>query len=236
MIYEFICEAKKSSKKLLAILVDPDNLSLENIPQLMALVNDSPATHLFMGGSLIQKNEMDEYITEIKKYTALPIVLFPGNYAQISDKADGILFLSLISGRNPEYLIGQHIHAAPLLKRTNVEVISTGYLLIDGGMPTSVSYISNTLPVPSNKKDIALATALAGEMLGLKMIYLEAGSGAQQSVPLEMVKTISTQLQIPLIVGGGIKSLAQIQEMYDAGADMVVIGTAFEKNADFFKK
>jgi putative glycerol-1-phosphate prenyltransferase len=236
MIYEQICAAKSKGQKLLSILIDPDHLTLESLPDLVASINESPATHIMMGGSLIQKNEMDELIATLKKLTKLPVILFPGNYAQLSNQADGILFLSLISGRNPEYLIGQHIHAAPLIKQTNLEVLPTGYVLIDSGAPTSVSYISNTQPIPRNKKDIALATALAGEMLGLKMIYLEAGSGAQFPVPISTIQLVSSQLKIPIIVGGGMRTPETIQEAYDAGADMVVVGTAFEKNIHFFKK
>ena len=236
MIYEQICAAKSKGEKLLAILIDPDHLSLESLPELMTSVNESPATHIMVGGSLIQKNEMDKYLSIIKGLTNLPVILFPGNYAQISKQADGILFLSLISGRNPEYLIGQHIHAAPLIKQTQLEVLSTGYMLIDSGSPTSVSYISNTQPIPRDKKDIALATALAGEMLGMKLIYLEAGSGAQSSVPAPMIQLVSSHLKIPIIVGGGLRTPEAIQEAYQAGADMVVVGTVFEKNIHFFKK
>lgn len=236
MIYDQICAAKSKSEKLLAILIDPDHLSLESLPELMTSVNESPATHIMVGGSLIQKNEMDKYLSIIKGLTKLPVILFPGNYAQISNQADGILFLSLISGRNPEYLIGQHIHAAPLIKQTQLEVLSTGYMLIDSGAPTSVSYISNTQPIPRDKKDIALATALAGEMLGMKLIYLEAGSGAQSPVPAPMIQLVSSHLKIPIIVGGGLRTPEAIQEAHQAGADMVVVGTAFEKNIHFFKK
>ena len=236
MIYEQICAAKSKGQKLLSILIDPDHLTLESLPELVASINESPATHIMMGGSLIQKNEMDILASNLKKLTELPVILFPGNYAQVTNQADGILFLSLISGRNPEYLIGQHIHAAPLIKQTNLEVLPTGYVLIDSGAPTSVSYISNTQPIPRNKKDIVLATALAGEMLGLKMIYLEAGSGAQFPVPTETIRLVSSSLKIPIIVGGGMRTPEAIQEAYEAGADMVVVGTAFEKNIHFFKK
>ena len=236
MIYNEICEAKEQGKKLLAILIDPDHLTFDTVPYLMQCVNDSPATHILIGGSLLQKNEMDLLIHEIKKYTFLPLILFPGNYSQISDEADAILFLSLLSGRNAEYLIGQHIHAAPIIKKTTLEVLSTGYILIESGTLTSVAYISNTTPIPRNKKDIVLATALAGEMLGNKLIYLEAGSGAAQTVPLEMITHVSRQVQIPILVGGGIRSINAINQAHEAGATMVVIGTAFENNPDFFQK
>ena len=172
---------------------------------------------------------MDEIISSLKKECEIPIVLFPGNHSQISNKADGILFLSLISGRNPEYLIGQHVNAAPVLAKSKLEVIPTGYMLIENGKATSVEYISQTKPIPRNKTDIALATAMAGEMLGLKMIYLEAGSGAKHPVPVKMIKSLAATLKIPIIVGGGIRSKKQMQKAFKAGADIVVVGTAIEK-------
>lgn len=236
MIYTEICQAKASGKRLLAILIDPDHLKKNEIDQLIFKIEKSPATHIFVGGSLLQRNEMDEVVSLIKAKITLPVVLFPGNFSQITSKADAVLFLSLLSGRNPEYLIGQHVHAAPLLKKMNLEILPTAYLLIDGGVATSVSYMSNTNPIPRNKKDIALATALAGEMLGNKLVYLEAGSGANQSVPTEMVELLSENLDIPIIVGGGLKSLENLKEMYKAGATMLVVGTAFENDSNFFHK
>lgn len=233
-IYKQIIEAKQHGKRLLAILLDPDKVNPDQLEILIRKIGRSGATHVFVGGSLLFANHQDSIIKAIKAQLALPVLLFPGNASHITNQADGLLFLSLISGRNPEYLIGQHVQAAPLLRKTGLEVLSTGYVLIDGGKQTTVSYISGTTPIPDDKPEIALATAMAGEMIGHKMIYLEAGSGAKNPVPLEMVQMVSENIAIPLIVGGGIRSGAHIDAVYKAGATMVVIGTAFENNNDFF--
>ena len=164
------------------------------------------------------------------------MLLFPGNHLQLSNKADALLNLSLISGRNPEFLIGEHVRSAMFLKQSKLEIIPTGYILVDGGSRTSVEYMSNTQSIPRNKSDIAVATALAGEYLGLKAIYLEAGSGAKQSVPNEMLKAVSKNINIPIICGGGIKTKTEIQEKWDAGANIVVIGSAFENNPNFLEE
>jgi putative glycerol-1-phosphate prenyltransferase len=218
----------------LAILLDPDKIIWEQLPVLISKINQSPASHIFIGGSLVKNNIMDELILNIKENCSLPILLFPGNPSQISDKADGILFLSLISGRNSDYLIEHQVNAVPILKRTNLEIISTGYLLIESGTETAVERISKTKPLDRNNIEYAVQTAQAGEMLGNKLIYLEAGSGAKQAVSLEMIKMVGSHIEIPLIVGGGITDLQSIQEAYNAGADLVVIGTAFENDINFF--
>lgn len=233
-LYSQIIKAKTNNQKLLAILLDPDKVVLKNLDHLISKINQSPATHIFIGGSLVENNILDELIFKIKKNCDLPIVLFPGNPSQISDKADAILFLSLISGRNPDYLIEHQVNAAPILKQTQLEIISTGYMLIESGGETAVERISKTKPMDRNNPDLALATAQAGEMLGNKLLYLEAGSGAKQAVPLEMIQLISKNIKIPLIVGGGIIDLQEIRNAYDSGADLVVIGTAFEKDMNFF--
>lgn len=233
-IYSDILKAKTENQKLLAILLDPDKIVWETLDDLISKINQSPATHVFVGGSLVETNNLDELITQLKENTHLPIVLFPGNPSQISDKADGILFLSLISGRNPDYLIEHQVQAAPILKKTNLEIISTGYILIESESETAVSRVSQTQPLDRNNPELALATAQAGEMLGKKLIYLEAGSGAKLSVPLEMIQLVSQNIKIPLIVGGGIRNQKGIQDAYDSGADLVVIGTAFEDDLDFF--
>tara|TARA_R110002126_G_scaffold46837_9_gene131542 strand:- start:1629 stop:2420 length:792 start_codon:yes stop_codon:yes gene_type:complete len=233
-IYNQIVQAKVANKKLLAILLDPDKIVWEQLEVLVLKINQSPATHIFIGGSHVQNNILDELIVFIKSNVALPVVLFPGNPSQISDKADAILFLSLISGRNPDFLIGHQVDAAPILKKTNLEVISTGYMLIESGRVTAVAAVSKTKPLDRDNIKYALATAQAGEMLGNKLIYLEAGSGADSVVPLEMITTVGQNISIPLIVGGGIVDLTGIQNAYAAGADLVVIGTAFEKNIHFF--
>ena len=233
-IYNQILKSKISNQKLLAILLDPDKIDLKNVSVLIEKINQSPATHIFIGGSLVENNILDELIVKIKQNCNLPIVLFPGNPSQISDKADAILFLSLISGRNPDFLIEHQVKAAPILKKTQLEIISTGYILIESGTETAVERVSKTKPLDRNNPDLALATAQAGEMLGNKLIYLEAGSGAKQAVPLEMIKKVAQNIEIPLLVGGGIIDLQGIQKAYDSGADLVVIGTAFENDIDFF--
>ena len=234
-IYNYILQSKAKNEKLLAILLDPDKIDLNNTETLIEKINKSPATHIFIGGSLVKNYIIDDLIIEIKQDCDLPIVLFPGNPSQISDQADAILFLSLISGRNPDYLIEHQVKAAPMLKKTQLEIISTGYILIESGNETAVERVSKTKPLDRNNPDLALATAQAGEMLGNKLIYLEAGSGAKQAVPLEMIQFVSQNIKIPLIVGGGIIDLQGIQKAYDSGADIVVIGTAFEKDLNFFK-
>ena len=233
-LYSQIKKAKLDNQKLLAILLDPDKIVLENVDHLVSEINRSPATHIFIGGSHVENNILDELILKIKQNCNLPVILFPGNPSQISDKADAILFLSLISGRNPDYLIGHQVKAAPILKQTNLEIISTGYMLIESGSETAVERISKTKPLERNNLELVLATAQAGEMLGNKLLYLEAGSGAKHSVPIEMIQLISKNINIPLIVGGGIIDLQGIQNAYDSGADLVVIGTAFEKDVHFF--
>jgi phosphoglycerol geranylgeranyltransferase len=241
-IYNAIIQAKTENRKLLAILLDPDKVDLNKVDILIEKINQSPATHVFIGGSHVQNNILDELIVRLKESFpfkgrgALPIVLFPGNSSQISAKADAILFLSLISGRNPDYLIEHQVNAVPILKKTQLEIISTGYVLIESGNETAVSRVSETKPLDRNNSDYAIQTAQAGEMLGHKLIYLEAGSGAKQAVPFEMIEKVSNNIEIPLIVGGGIIDLQGIQNAYNAGADLVVIGTAFENDTEFFNK
>lgn len=233
-IYNEILLAKSEAKKLLAILLDPDKIVVEYLSHLIQKINQSPATHILVGGSSFDGTHLDELIIELKSKTNLPILLFPGNPSQISDKADGILFLTLLSGRNPDYLIEHQVNAVPILNKTNLEVISTGYILIESGNETAVERVSQTKPLDRNNSDYALQTAQAGEFIGNKLIYLEAGSGAHLSVPTEMITLVSQNINIPLIVGGGIRSKAEIEKAYIAGADLVVIGTAFENDINFF--
>lgn len=234
-IHRQILEAKKNGQKLLAILLDPDKIVWENLQHLLLKINESPATHVFVGGSIVQSNVLEDLIQELKLKTNLPVVLFPGDPSQISLQADAILFLSLLSGRNPDYLIEYQVQAAPILKKTNLEVISTGYILIESGNETAVARVSKTEPLSRENFDLALATAQAGEMLGNKLIYLEAGSGAKNPVPLEMIQLIAQNIEIPVIVGGGIVDLHSIKKAYNAGADLVVVGTAFENDSHFFE-
>ena len=233
-LYSQIIQAKRNNQKLLAILLDPDKVDLKTVAILISKIHHSPASHIFIGGSHVTTNIQDELIVQIKQNCDLPIFLFPGNPSQISNKADAILFLSLISGRNPDYLIEHQVKAAPILKQTKLEVISTGYILIESGTETAVERVSKTKPLNRNNLDLALATAQAGEMLGNKLIYLEAGSGAKQAVPLEMIALVAQNIEIPLLVGGGIVDLQGIQNAYDFGADLVIIGTAFENDNNFF--
>lgn len=233
-IYQQIIQAKTDGQKLLAILLDPDKIVWENLQDLLFKINQSPATHIFVGGSIVKTTILEELMTELKQKTNLPVVIFPGDPSQISPQADAILFLSLLSGRNADYLIEYQVQAAPILKKTNLEVLSTGYILIESGNETAVARVSKTQPLDRKDLDLVLATAQAGEMLGNKLVYLEAGSGAKKAVPLEMIALIAQNIEIPIIVGGGIVDLQGIQEAYNAGADLVVIGTAFENNSHFF--
>jgi phosphoglycerol geranylgeranyltransferase len=233
-IYQQILTSKTKGVKLLAILLDPDKLVVENLSNLILKINQSPATHIFIGGSSFDGNHLDELIIQLKSQINLPFLLFPGNPSQISKEAEGILFLTLLSGRNPDYLIEHQVNAVPIIKKTNLEVISTGYILIESGNETAVERVSQTKPLDRNNHEYALQTAQAGEFIGNKLIYLEAGSGAKLSVPIEMISLVSQNIKVPLIVGGGIRSKLEIESAYNAGADIVVIGTAFENDVNFF--
>ena len=233
-IYQKILEAKSKNQRLLAILLDPDKLDLDSIDTLISKINQSPATHIFVGGSSFEGNHLDEIIIRLKSKIKLPMLLFPGNPSQISSEADGILFLQLLSGRNPDYLVEHQINAVPILEKTNLEIISTGYILIESGSETAVERVSQTKPLPKNNSNYIAQTAKAGELIGNKTLYLEAGSGALNAVSLEIIKTVSDRISVPLIVGGGIRSKKQIDEACSAGADLVVIGTAFENDLNFF--
>ncbi|GGI55935.1 geranylgeranylglyceryl/heptaprenylglyceryl phosphate synthase [Winogradskyella haliclonae] len=235
-IYHNIKSAAKRRKKLLAILIDPDKTEINSIASLCVKINQSIATHIFVGGSEVEEFETEKVVIELKKHTRLPIILFPGGITQLTDKADGILFLSLISGRNPEYLIGKHVEAAPKLLRMQLEVIPTGYVLIENGKQTAVERVSKTQPLSRENIDAIINTARAGELLGMKLIYLEAGSGATHPVDYKIISEVKKRLQIPLIVGGGIRSKEDLELAYSSGADMVVIGTAFEENENFFEE
>ena len=228
-IYSQIIESKKRGRKLFSILIDPDKQTEESLLEIIRKSNSANVDLFLIGGSLLTNNSLDSCISIIKQNCKIPLVLFPGNAMQVNNKADGILFLSLISGRNPEMLIGNHVITAPILKESEIEVLSTGYMLIDNGKATSVSYMSNTTPIPHDKDDIAVCTAIAGEMLGLKMIYLDGGSGAINTVSEKMITSVAKNINVPLIIGGGINSAKQAKEKCKAGADIIVIGNAIEK-------
>jgi phosphoglycerol geranylgeranyltransferase len=235
-VYKNIKEAIDRDEKLLAILIDPDKFSIEKVASFFDKVNVSIATHIFVGGSIVNENQTDVLVAEIKKHTNLPVVLFPGDVCQITDNADAILFLSLISGRNPEYLIGKHIDAVSKLKHTSLEIIPTGYLLIESGKETAVEKVTKTEPMSRTDIHKIVDTAKAGELLGMKLMYLEAGSGAREPLTTVIISEVKKTLQIPLIVGGGIRTKKALEYAFKAGADLVVIGTAFEEDESFFNE
>jgi len=234
-IYQNIVSAKKEGKKLLAVLIDPEKMDLKHIPCFFEKIHNSIATHIFIGGSTDKDHQTESVVMAVKKETNLPVILFPGDVSQITNKADGVLFLSLLSGRNPEYLIEQQIKAAPILKNSPLESIPTGYILIDGKKETATQKVSNTRPIPQEKTALILHTSLAGEFSGKQLIYLEAGSGATQVVHQKIIEKVANEITIPLIVGGGIRSKKQLESAFNAGADIVVIGTAFENDETFFE-
>lgn len=232
-IYKHILEARKLNKKLLAVLLDPDKTSVEIIGQTIQRINNSEVDMILIGGSEVEKNRTDEVISVLRPLTKLPLILFPGHPDQLSDQADGLLFLSLLSGRNPEYLVEKQLEAVPFIESAHLEVIPTAYILIENGSPSSVERISKTTPIGRDRTDLISQTAKAGEYLGMKLVYLEAGSGARQRVPDKVIKAVRERISIPLIVGGGIRSRQEMDQVFKAGADMVVVGTALEKDPEF---
>lgn len=226
-------ELRLNNRKGLAILIDPDKASTAHLQRLVPLAETAGACCFLVGGSLLSTQLLEDTLQIIREYTSLPMILFPGSVQQVSAKADGILLLSLISGRNAEFLIGAHVTAAPAIKAARIEVLPTGYMLIDGGAPTTVSYISDTRPIPANKPDIAACTAMAGEMLGLRLLYLDTGSGAPHPVPIATLAAVKKATHLPIIVGGGIRSAEAATAAWHAGADLVVIGNALEENLHF---
>ena len=227
-ILQYIQQLRKQKSKGIALLIDPDKVSEESIKQLGKVHRQYPVNLLFVGGSILTRKPPQHLIENLRKEFAVPIVLFPGSNSQIDPHADALLFLSLISGRNPELLIGKHVEVAALLKKSNLEVIATGYMLIESGKMTTVQYMSGTLPIPHDKPEVAQSTAMAGEMLGLKLIYMDAGSGAHKPVSSQMIQMVRESIDIPVIVGGGIRDAATAKSAFDAGADLIVVGTAVE--------
>jgi len=235
-IYQHILQSKKDGKKLFSILIDPDKQNGEQLKIIIQKANSSQVDFFFVGGSLLTNDSFDFCISTIKKNSNIPLVLFPGNSMQVNNKADGILFLSLISGRNAEMIIGRQVITAPILKQSGLEIISTGYMLIDSGKATTASYMSNTTPIPHDKNDVAVCTAMAGEMLGLKLIFMDGGSGAVDPISVEMISTVSEKTEVPLIIGGGINSAKKAIENLKAGADIIVVGNAIEKNKNLISE
>ena len=229
-IYDKLITSKANGEKKFVVLIDPDKLRLNNIDHIINISQKSKVDYFFIGGSLVVNNMLDQCLVKIREACDIPMILFPGSSLQISYRADAILFLSLISGRNAELLIGKQVQTAPYIKMSPLEYISTGYMLIDGGIPTTVSYISNTQPIPNNKVDIAMATAMAGEMLGHKLIYMDAGSGAKIPISTDMIDAVAGAIDIPLIIGGGIKDPQKAYDNVRAGADIIVVGDAIEKD------
>ncbi len=232
-ILDILHDRHKVGKKSIAVLIDPDKVEdPSSLTRLLHLASENCVDFLLVGGSLITTTNLSEVIRQIKEAINIPVILFPGNSMQIDPGADAILFLSLISGRNPDLLIGQHVIAAPILKNNRIEVMPTGYMLINSGRITSVAYISNTMPIPDDKYSLAACTALAGTMLGLQLIYMDAGSGAEKEISPRMISTVRKAIDKPLIVGGGINTTAKAIAALQAGADMIVIGNALEKKPD----
>jgi putative glycerol-1-phosphate prenyltransferase len=229
-LYQSLLNDTSEGKKKFAVLVDPDKYSPESLANVVKLSVNNNIDYFFLGGSLLLHDHLDQLIFHIKENTNIPVVLFPGNNMQLNNKADGILLLSLISGRNPDMLIGRHVISAPYLRASNLEILSTGYMLIESGNTTAVAYMSNTTPIPMHKNDIAACTAMAGEMLGMKLIYMDAGSGAKNPVSAAMIAKVRQSVKLPLIIGGGITSAEQAQAAFNSGADVVVVGNGIESD------
>lgn len=235
-IYQSLLDKKSKGQKSFAVLIDPDKVDELLIEELVSLSVEAKVDYLLIGGSLVISNQLDEVVKQIKNSCDIPTILFPGSPSQISSYADALLYLSVISGRNPELLIGQHVISAPFVKQSGLEIMSTGYMVIDGGAPTTVSYISNTIPIPADKNEIAMCTAMAGEMLGMKLIYMDAGSGARRPIAESMIGKVSAVIDVPLVIGGGITDPEKAYLNCKAGADVIVIGNAIEKDASLIKE
>lgn len=235
-IYNSLTERKQQGKKSFAVLIDPDKVNDANIAQLIALAVDAKVDYFFVGGSLVVSSYLDECVQQIKKNCNIPTILFPGSPSQVSKYADALLYLSLISGRNADLLIGQHVISAPVVKQSGLEIMPTGYMVVDGGAPTTVSYISNAAPIPADKNEIAMCTAMAGEMLGMKLIYMDAGSGAKRAITESMIQKVASCIEVPLIIGGGIIEPEKAYLNCKAGADVIVVGNAIEKDTSLIKE
>jgi len=235
-IYQSFTTNKQQGRKSFAVLVDPDKVNDESMQQLIRLAVDAKVDYFLVGGSLVVSNYLDECLQLIKKECSIPTIIFPGSPSQVSKYADALLYLSLISGRNPELLIGQHVVSAPVVKKSGLEIMSTGYMVVDGGAPTTVSYISNASPLPADKNEIAVCTAMAGEMLGMKLIYMDAGSGARRAISESMIEKVAQAISVPLIVGGGITDPEKAYLNCKSGADVIVVGNAIEKDPSLIRE
>ena len=235
-IYHSLSDRKHTGKKSFAVLIDPDKVNDQSMEELIQLSVSAKVDYFLVGGSLVISNYLDNCLQLIKRSCDIPTILFPGSPSQVSKYADALLYLSLISGRNAELLIGQHVVSAPMVKKSGLEIMSTGYMVVDGGAPTTVSYISNASPLPADKNEIAVCTAMAGEMLGMKLIYMDAGSGAKIAISESMIEKVAQSISVPLIVGGGIVDPEKAYLNCKAGADVVVVGNAIEKDSSLIKE
>jgi len=235
-IYKSLEERKKTGRKSFSVLIDPDKVNHSLLDELMDLSIQASVDYFLVGGSLVISNHLDDVVKHIKQNCPIPVILFPGSPTQLSKYADALLYLSLISGRNAELLIGQHVVSAPVVRQSGLEIMPTGYMVIDGGAPTTVSYISNASPIPADKNEIAMCTAMAGEMLGMKLIYMDSGSGAKRPVSETMIEHVAKTISVPLIIGGGIIEPEKAYRNCKAGADVIVVGNAIEKDASLIKE
>jgi len=235
-LYDIFLKRKKEGRKNFSVLIDPDKVNPQKLDELVRLGENAGVDYFFLGGSLVISNHLDDCVKHIKQQTDIPVILFPGSPSQLSRYADGLLYLSLISGRNPELLIGQHVISAPAVRQSGIEIMPTGYMVIDGGAPTTVSYISHASPIPSDKNEIAMCTAMAGEMLGMKLIYMDAGSGARKPITEAMIEKVASVIEIPLIIGGGITSPEKAYRNCQSGADVIVVGNAIEKDPGLIRE
>lgn len=232
-IYKSLIER---GKKKIALLIDPDKCTKKSLEKRLEIANITGVSFIFVGGSLLNYYLMDDCIRKIKSLTSIPVIIFPGNGMHISSEADAILFLSLISGRNADLLIGNHVHSAPIIRKFGLESIPTGYMIVESGQITTAQYISNSMPLPRQRPEVSVSTAIAGEMLGLKAIYMDAGSGAEMPIPVEIIKAVRQNINIPLIIGGGLRDPETVKKAFDAGADLVVLGNIAEENPEFLNQ
>ena len=231
-VYQYLLDVKKRFRAGFLVLIDPDRLSLETIVEQAIKCEETGVDAILIGTSFMMGKGFDNYVEAVRDVVNIPVIIFPGEKSQVTDKADAILFLSLLSGRNPDLIIGEQIKSAPLVKAIGLEAVSTAYLLVDSGQITSVEFISNTKPIPSNKPEIAVAHAVAAEIFGMKLVYLEAGSGAERPVPDEMISAVASSIDIPVMVGGGIRNPETVAQKVASGASFVVVGNHLEQNAN----